>query len=100
MSPLLFNKRLKFILRLSYPLHVQMNGDGFCAWYPDLPDVRLSDNNLETLYERMDGLRREWIRGRVQAGLAVPMPHSRDDVESAPPPSISFATNTHLTPFH
>lgn len=69
-------KRIRHFLRLSYPLRVIANDDGFSGDYPDLPGCAVMGADLSMLYQQLESRRREWITEHVLMGENVPMPNS------------------------
>ena len=69
-------RRIKYFLRLTYPLRVIAQEDEFRGDYPDLPGCQLCDDDLRRLYTLLEVRRREWITQRVLSGQPVPLPNS------------------------
>ncbi len=74
---MLKQRRLKYFLRLDYPIHVTMVGEVFQGCFPDLPGLTVEDEDPSRLYARLESLRREWVTVRIMDGLPVPLPQSR-----------------------
>src|SRR5689334_1248534 len=91
MSPL-FRRRLKYFLRLEYPLWMVFEDGEFVGGYRDL-GVSLRDVDITRLHTRLDELRRQNIADRVENGDPVPMPNSGgDDYVQAPHGAHAQAT--------
>jgi len=75
MTPLAASK-LRYFLQLGYPLQIVANGHGYRGWYPDLPGVEATAEDLEVLRLSLEQLRQSWLMERVQAGDTPPLPNS------------------------
>lgn len=84
MSDRLHRRRLKYFLRLEYPLHVTFTDDGVLGQYPDLPGCRAEAPSIDSLHEQIFDVRRRWIINRLERGEDVPLPncHRSPPVES------------------
>ena len=84
MSPLL-RRRLRYYLRLDYPVHVTWGSEGFVGSYPDLPGASVADTELPRLYARLENTRRDWLAARVRENLPVPMPNTGVEAKGSRP---------------
>ncbi len=72
-------RKLKFFLRLNYPMQVVVDTSGAKGCYPDLPGCELECPNLaalEDLKTDLERLRQDWLTKTVEAGETPPMPNS------------------------
>ena len=61
LADLLVVRRLKYFLRLHYPVHVTVGSDGFLGHYPDLPGCQCRDKDVAGLYASLEQTRQSWI---------------------------------------
>lgn len=69
-------RKLKFFLRLNYPMQVVVDADSAKGRYPDLPGCELVRKDLEDLKIGLELLRQDWLTKSVEAGETPPMPNS------------------------
>ena len=75
----LTRRKLKYFLRLNYPLQVVVDEGQVRGCYPDLPGCEVVGDSLLELEEikaTLEKVRREWLTERVEAGDTPPMPNS------------------------
>jgi len=78
-------RKIRYYVRLHYPLSVIAMERGFYGKFPDLPGCEQVDDDLPVLYASLERLRREWIAERVAGGRSVPLPNSQQaPAEPAP----------------
>jgi hypothetical protein len=83
----IFQKRLRFYLRLDYPCQVTHVSPVFKGSYPDLPGVTATDPDVGRLYTILHRLRCAWITEHLRRGLSVPMPYSAGRIDPSRGPS-------------
>lgn len=76
-------RKLRFFLRLNYPMAIAFDGDRLRGEYPDLPGCALEGQELDQLKVELEQLRQDWIVERVRAGEVPPMPNSFMDTREA-----------------
>lgn len=76
MNERLIRRKLKFYLRLNYPLQVVISASGANGVYPDLPGCTATESDLEKLRVRIERMRRDYLTRQVEAGKDPPMPNS------------------------
>ena len=69
-------RRIKYFLRLNYPLQVSGDGHGYYAAFPDLPGCDAYALDLVDLYKTMEKLRRDWIIGQALRHEEIPLPNA------------------------
>lgn len=69
-------RKLKYFLRLNYPMHVYASDDGYVGLYPDLPGCEMRRDNLQDLKRDLERLRRAYLEERVCAGETPPLPNT------------------------
>ena len=75
MTPM-FNKKLKFYLRLQYPVRIVAGEDGLVGSLPDLPGCTVTADSAPAVYSALELARRSWLADRISAGDDIPMPNS------------------------
>ena len=80
----LYERQLRFYIRLSYPVAVTARGAGYVGVFPDLPGCESYHTELEALHFELEGLRQRWIREHLRFGCVVPLPNSHLDGATKP----------------
>ena len=74
-------KKLKYYLRLQYPVRVVLSAEGLVGEHPDLPGCQVTCDSTSALYAALDDARRHWLREQVVMGNDIPLPNSYLAVE-------------------
>jgi hypothetical protein len=69
-------RRLKFFLRLHYPVQITVGEDGFVGRYPDLPGCECQHADVGSLYASLEQTRQGWLSRQILSGLDVPLPNA------------------------
>ncbi len=80
----LYERQLRFYVRLSYPVAVTAKGEGFVGVFPDLPGCEAYHTDLTELHQELEFLRQRWIREHLVAGCTIPLPNSHLDGPTTP----------------
>lgn len=75
MSPLL-NRKLKYYLRLQYPVRIIAGDEGLVGSHPDLPGCTVLADTFPAVYAALEDARRAWIHNRILAGDEIPAPNA------------------------
>src|SRR5271157_1509980 len=67
-------KTLAHYEKLKYPIEILEDDDAYVASIPDLPGCVAYGNTIEQAMESLRIVKKLWIEGRLEAGLAVPEP--------------------------
>jgi len=73
---LMLSRKLKYYMRLQYPVCIVFAADGMVGTLPDFPGCVVVASSVSGVHARLDDARRAWIRDRVVAGDEVPLPNS------------------------
>ena len=73
----LARRKLKYFLRLNYPMQVVIDDDIAKGCYPDLPGCEVVESDLELLKSKLELLRQSWLTKSVEEGDTPPMPNSQ-----------------------
>jgi predicted RNase H-like HicB family nuclease len=73
---LMLSRKLKYYMRLQYPVCIVFSDDGVIGSLPDFPGCAVLADSVSAVHARLDDARRAWIRDRVVAGHEVPLPNS------------------------
>lgn len=101
MTPML-TKKLKFYLRLQYPVRIVAGEDGLVGSLPDLPGCTVTAESAPAVYSALELARRSWLAQRIGAGEDIPMPNSflsPEETESAAPARPEAYAQREATPF-
>ncbi len=80
----LYERQLRFYIRLSYPVAVTAQREGFVGIFPDLPGCEAYHTDLTALHRELEALRQRWIRHHLAAGCTIPLPNSHLDGPTTP----------------
>ena len=80
----LYERQLRFYIRLGYPVAVTARGEGFVGVFPDLPGCEYYHTDLTELHLTLETLRQRWIREHLRAGCTVPLPNSHLEESTIP----------------
>ena len=72
----MLSRKLKYYMRLQYPVRIVFGEDGICGSLPDFPGCAVVADSVAAVYARLDDARRAWIRDRVVAGDEIPLPNA------------------------
>lgn len=75
----LLRRKLKYFLRLNYPMQVWFEDCGFSGRYPDLPGCELRCDDLDELKAGLEQARRAFLTAEIARGKTPPMPNSYVD---------------------
>jgi hypothetical protein len=73
------DRKLRFFLRLYYPLEIVWDSEQISGKYPDLPGCEQTItevNQLEELKAELEMIRLCWLSEKVEAGETPPLPNS------------------------
>jgi predicted RNase H-like HicB family nuclease len=101
MTPML-TKKLRFYLRLQYPVRIIAGEDGLVGSLPDLPGCSVTAESAPAVYSALELARRSWLAERISSGVDIPKPNSflsPEESESAAPPCPEAYAQREATPF-
>ncbi len=101
MTPMV-TRKLKFYLRLQYPVRIVAGEDGLVGSLPDLPGCTVTADSAPAVYSALELARRSWLAERINAGEDIPMPNSflnPDDNENDAPVRPEAYAHREATPF-
>lgn len=87
----IIERKLRFFLKLHYPVHVFLDGRGFVGRLLDIPEVECISDTIADLYRQIEAMRRIWISTAILSYLDVPLPNSH---HYAPLPLPNEITDT------
>ncbi len=79
---LMLSRKLKYYMRLQYPVCIVFGDDGISGSLPDFPGCGVVADSVSAVYARLDDARRAWIRDRVVAGDDIPLPNAHANAPS------------------
>ena len=71
-----FERRLRFYLRLSYPVQIVAAEAVFRGWLPDLPGCQTECDDVQGLYVKLDVLRVAYLTRACTGGEEPPLPNT------------------------
>jgi hypothetical protein len=70
------SRKLKYYLRLQYPVRIVAGDEGLIGAHPDLPGCSVLGDSAPQVYAALELARREWLRHHVAAGDDIPLPNA------------------------
>jgi predicted RNase H-like HicB family nuclease len=99
---LMLTKKLKFFLRLQYPVRIVASEDGLVGSHPDLPGCTVTAESAPATYAALELARRSWLAEHIGAGEDIPMPNahlSTDEPETTRSAEPHVYAQREATPF-
>ncbi len=84
-------KKVRYFVKLQYPVFITGCEGGFTGSLPDLPGCECSCREVAEIYVVLERLRRDFIVKALTAGASVPLPNSRGQRGEATEPTHAAA---------
>ncbi|MBI3178670.1 MAG: hypothetical protein HYZ27_03360 [Deltaproteobacteria bacterium] len=84
-------KKVRYFVKLQYPVFITVSETGFKGALPDLPGCECTCRELSEVYVALERMRRDFIAQKLSSGAGVPLPNSRGLLAEAAEPAHAAA---------